>query len=329
MKLNPLTGAAAALLSMLPVAGAAETYPVNSIRIIVPYSPGGSTDIIARLIGEKLGASIGTSVVIENIAGAGGRVGTEVLRDASPDGYTIGLATAGSITIPYVIEPDLPYDPFSDFTFISNFAGYYSVLVAQADLPADTLEELIAYAKENPSALSYGTAGVGSSTHFMGEMLNQAAGISMTHIPFGGGASPLQSILTGDVQFGITSYATAKPFVDAGELKLLGVFADKRYDVIPDVPTVTEAVPGLAPPTQSPWFGMVGILGPIGMPDEIVGILSEEITKVAQDSDISAKLVGMGHAVSGGTSADLEELIRSDVLVIQALVDGGKIDISQ
>lgn len=295
----------------------AQEYPTAPIRWIVPYGAGGSTDVISRVIADKLGTALGQPVVVENIPGAGGRVGTEALSDAEADGYSIGLASPGSMSIPGALVADLQYDPESDFTMISPLAIYYSVLVAAPDSPFSTVGELIEYGKANPGSLSFGSAGIGSSTHILGELFRSAAGIDLVHIPFNSGAGDMiQSVAGSHTPLGIISIAGAKSFIEANQVKPIAMFSAERYPDFPDVPAMSEELEGFVSPIA--WYGLVA---PAGIPNDVTALLNAKVNEVLTDGEVAGQLKNLGIEVFGGTPEDLATILRDDIAAIKRASD--------
>jgi tripartite-type tricarboxylate transporter receptor subunit TctC len=256
-----LVGATAALPAF-------AAYPERPIRIVVPYPAGGGTDIVARVIGPYLSAELKQPIVFDNKAGAGTAIGTELVANAVPDGYTL-LFTSSSFTANAALMKKLPYDPLKSFTPIGSAALHPFVLVAHPSVPANTLQELLAYAKRNPGKLSYASVGAGSPQHLGMELLKRMAGVDIVHIPYKGSAPAMTDLLGGQVQMMFNGVSPTLPHIRAGKLKVLATDSDRRVPLLPDVPTVAEAgVPGYKITTWS------GLLAPAGVTPEVSALLT-------------------------------------------------------
>lgn len=320
MNLSRRSLAAIALASLAGFAFAQDKYPSKPIRLIVPYPPGASTDILARSLGQKLSTNMGVPVVVDNKAGASGIIGTAALAKAEPDGYTIGIAVPSTHTLPVALNRKVPYDPMKDFTPLSIVANNPLAIVVNPAVPAKTLRELVDYAKQNPGKLSYGTSGAGTSQHLVGEMLNQFAKIDIVHVPYKGGSGALNDLIGGQIQVGFVVVPTVLEHVKAGRLRMLAVVDDKRYSELPAVPTQREALPGISPKTS--WLG---VFGPAKLPPAIATRLSAELQKAAQDPQLSHYLNTNGMPVVGSTGEEFAKRLREDVEGWTPIVRAGNI----
>lgn len=268
----------------------AENYPSRPIRLIVPFPPGGPVDLTARLIGKALSESLGQPVVIDNKSGAGGVVGTEQIAKAPADGYTIGMGTIASLGINPGLMEKLPFSVPQDFTAITNASATSGVILATKNAPFDDLKGLIAYAKANPDKVTYASAGLGSVGHMVGESLNHAAGIRMTHVPYRGTTPAAQDLLAGSVMLFIeTSLSTALAYLPTGKIKAIALTRKERSPFLPDVPAMREA--GF-PEIDSPaWFGIVG---PAGLPQAVVDKLNKAIHESLQEAQTIEQLTKFG-----------------------------------
>jgi tripartite-type tricarboxylate transporter receptor subunit TctC len=280
---------AIALAALALVAGLAhaQDYPVKPIRMIVPYPPGGGTDVVARIVNEKLSAELGQPIVIDNKGGAGGSVGTEIASKSPPDGYTI-LLTLSSHTINPKLYPKLGYDVERDFIPVSLAASIPQILVANPAVPASTVPELIALMKANPGKYNYASVGIGSPAHIAGELLKLKTGVQMTHVPYKGGGPAMTDVIAGQVQLAIVSMPAALQFVKAGRVKAIAVASGKRSASAPDVPTIAET--GLDVVVES-WYG---VLVPAKTPAPIVARLNAAMVKVLAMPDVKEKLFAQG-----------------------------------
>lgn len=314
------------LLTCAALAGptfAQDKYPSRPIRVIVPFPPGASTDLLGRTIAQQLSISMGVPVVVENKGGASGTMGSELLARSAPDGYTIGVAVPATHSLPIALSRKVPYDPIKDFTPLSIVANNPLAIVVTPDLPVNNLRELVEYARKNPGKLSYGTSGAGTSQHLVGEMLNQFAHINIVHVPYKGGSGALNDLLGGQIQVGYVVVATVLQHVKAGKLKMLAVFDDQRYSELPNVPTNREALPGFEPKTS--WLG---IFGPANMPPAIAARLTSELQKAVRDPEVAKHLNAAGMPVVGSTGEQFAARIRDDVEGWTPIVKAGKITVN-
>ena len=268
-------GGALAVLAGLPAL--AETYPSQTIKLIVPHPAGGTTDLLGRMIADELRTGLGAAVIVENKPGAGTTIGAEQVARAAPDGYTLLLATSTTLAINKTLYKNLPYDPVKDFTPIALVAGVPFALIINPQVPAKTLSEFIAYAKSKPG-LAYGSAGNGSPQHLGAEMLKSAAGIDIRHVPYRGSVPAMLDVIAGHVSFMVMDLQPALPQIAEGKVRVLGVTTAKRVAAAPEIPTLAEA--GLAGFELVAWQGVVG---PAGLPRPIVDRLAAQIGKLVGD----------------------------------------------
>jgi tripartite-type tricarboxylate transporter receptor subunit TctC len=265
----------------------ASDYPNRPIRFVVSYPPGGPTDIVSRELARPLSEALGQQVVVENKAGAAGLVGNESVARAAPDGYSLGLATS-TMPIQESFVPKLPYETLRDFTLIGTVASGPLVLVVPPSLPARSLSELIALAKQKPGAMSYASPSSGSANHLCGELLKTETGIDVVHVPYKGGAPAEVDLMAGRVQFMFHTIAAALPKVRGGQLRAIAVTSPKRSPILPDVPTVAETLPGFAAIT---WYG---VIGPAGLPADVVARLNAAINKSLESTALKERLLSFG-----------------------------------
>ena len=284
----------------------AQDYPNKPIRMIVPYPPGGGTDVVARIVNEKLSAELGQSIVIDNKGGAGGSVGTELASKAPPDGYTI-LLTLSSHTINPKLFPKLGYDVERDFIPISLAASIPQIVVANPSVPASTVPELIAWLKANPGKVNYASVGIGSPAHIFGELLKLKTGVQMTHVPYKGGGPAMTDVIAGQVQLAIVSMPAALQFVKAGRVKALAVASAKRSASAPEVSTIAEH--GIDVVVES-WYG---VLVPAKTPAPIVARLNAAMVKVLAMPDVKEKLFAQGAEAVSNTPAEFEAIIKDEL----------------
>ena len=293
------------LLAAFSVAHAQESYPSRPIRFILPFPPGGPTDILGRLIAERLGAQLGQPVVTENRGGAGGNVGAEAAAKSAPDGYTIVLV-APSLAISPTLYTKLNYDPVKDLTPITLVATVPNVIVTQVKHPA-TLREFIAEAKK-AGTMNFGSGGSGTSNHLAGELFNLLTGAKLTHVPYKGVNLAMQDVIAGRIDLVVIGVPAAAPHVRSGRLRALAVIAPQRLPALPDVPTVAEAgLPGFEVTT---WYG---ILAPAGTPRPMIARLNGELVKVMQSPDMKERLAGIGTDPVTSTPEEFGAYIRAEI----------------
>jgi tripartite-type tricarboxylate transporter receptor subunit TctC len=287
---------------------AAQAWPAKPIRLVVPFPPGGAVDFYARVVQQPLSEVLGQTVVIDNKAGASGMVGAEAVAKSPPDGYTLLLGNIASLAINVGIYPKMPYDPLKDFTPIVRTVDVNYVLVVHPSVPAKSVPELIAYAKANPGKLSYGSAGSGSLPHLGTELFKAQTGTDMVHVPYKGGGPMVTDLLGGSVQVVIGDQANLMPHVQSGKLRALAVATSKRSPNAPDLPTIAET--GLAGFDATAWQGLVG---PAGMPPDVVRRLNDAFNKVMAMPAVRDKLVGGGLEPVGGTPDQFGRFIGSEI----------------
>ena len=300
-----------ALLAILSLAFAANAYgqdawPTRPVRMILPFPPGGGTDILGRLIAERLSASIGQPVVTENRGGAGGNVGAEAAARSAPDGYTIVLV-APSLAISPTLYSKINYDPVKDFAPISLVATVPNVMVTQPSLPGQ-LQEFIAFAKAKPGALNFGSGGAGTSNHLAGELFNIVTGAKLVHVPYKGVNLAMQDVLAGNVHLVFIGIPAAAPHIRAGKLRALAVVAPQRSSALPEVPTVAEA--GLKDFEVTTWYG---VLAPAGTPQPVVRRLNAELVKVMHAPEMKEKLTATGTEPLTSTPEEFAAYIKREM----------------
>lgn len=251
-------------VAALPLAAAAQAYPVKPVRLIVPFPAGGPADIFGRFLAQGMSAQLGQAVVIENVSGVGGVLGVERAAKSAPDGYTLALNSASTVAIAPFSMAKMPYDPLHDLSLITTVVRVPEVLAVNPALPANSLTELVAYAKANPGKVNFGSAGAGSITHLAGELLKVEAGINLVHVPYKGAAPAVSDLLGGQVQIGVFDVPVLLGHIRSGKLKALAVTSGKRAPSLPDVPTTAET--GYPKVLSDNWYGLVG---PAGIPQPI------------------------------------------------------------
>ena len=312
--------AAAALAQGLPAL--AQDWPNKPIRFIVPYPPGGGTDIIARIVQERLSAALGQQIVIENRGGAAGNIGTEAAAKSVPDGYTF-LFTLSSHTINPVVYDKLPFDVEKDFIPVSLVASLPQIITAHPGQPFTDLQGMVAFAKANPGKLNYASVGNGSPSHIAGELLKLKTGIDMVHVPYKGGGPAVTANLGGEVQLMFVSIPPALQHVKAGKLKALAVTTLKRTPAAPEIPTVAEAL-GLPDYEVDSWYAL---FAPAKTPAPIVARMQAEVAKVVQLQEIKDKMLLQGSAAVSSTGAELERIVKDELVKWAAVAKAAKIKV--
>ena len=301
-------------------AALAQDYPTKPVRLIVPFSPGGVADTSARVAAEKLSVRLGQQVTVENRPGASGNIGTEAVAKAAPDGYTLLLGFDGTMVINPWVFPKLPFDTLKDFAPVTKLGDATLILVAHPSVPVKDVQELIAYAKQKPGTLSYGTSGTGGTPHLAGELLNQRAGIDLTHVPYKGGGQAIGDVVGGQIPLVYTAIATAQQYVKSGKLKGLGVSGAKRSSSLPEVPTFVES--GLSGFVVDSW---VGVLAPAKTPQPIIDKLQRELAAVLADPSVKERYAVLGIEPVGNRPDEFTAQIRDDLARWEKVVKQAKI----
>jgi tripartite-type tricarboxylate transporter receptor subunit TctC len=302
------------LVASAALAQGAATYPNRPIKIVVPFAPGGTTDMLARLVGQRLTQSWGQPVVIENKPGAGATLGADIVAKSAGDGYTL-LMGAAHHTIAQKVYSKVPYQFDRDFAPITVVAMVPNMVVVNADVPARNIAEFVALAKSQPGKLNYGSAGSGTAHHLIGEMFNLKAGVKLVHVPYKGSAPAVADLLSGQVQLMFDTVTSSLPQVKAGKLRALAVTTGKRSSAMPDVPTLSETVlPGFDVGT---WFGL---LAPASTPPAIVNKLNAEIVRIIQQPDVRKQMLEAGSEPIGNTSEQMAAQIRAELDAFESVV---------
>jgi len=319
--------AAAAAVALAAASGAAhsqDAYPSKPIRIIVPYTAGGGVDTIARLIGDKMGKSLGQTVIVDNKPGASGMIGATAVAKAPPDGYTLLLSAAGEIAVnPSLYKGKMQYDAQKDLAPISAVVRIPNVLVVNPDVPAKTTAELVAYAKANPGKLSYSSSGVGNPQHLNGELFNAMAGVQTSHVPYKGAAQQLTDVTAKHVSMTFTSVAAALPFIKNGQIRPIAVTSAKRVPSLPDVPTLSEFKP-LANYELINWFGF---FAPAKTPQPIIAKLHAALTDALRDPEIVKKLELQGAEPALMTPEQFAQFIGAETAKFTKIVTDAKVTV--
>jgi tripartite-type tricarboxylate transporter receptor subunit TctC len=321
MRANPTRalGLLAAILisALAPLQSAlAQDFPARPVRFVVPYAAGGSGDLLARLLGNKLASMWGQQVVVDNRAGAGGLIGTEFAARSEPDGYTLYLATDGPLTVAASLYKRVPYDWKRDLAPVSMLAMGYQVLIVKPTLRARSVQELIALARQKPGEFNYASIGIGSAPHLGAELFKSVANVDITHVPYrGSSAQAISALLAGDVAMFLVGTSTAVPHIQSGALRGLAVTASKRVDGLPEVPTFAEA--GLPGVDVSLWFA---VLVPSGTPAPVVKKLSADIAQVVADPEFKQALAVRGFDAISSSPEELAEFLDRDYVKFRDLI---------
>jgi len=307
MGFHVLKACALAVLAV-PAPAHAQAYPAKPVRMIVAYPPGGGTDIVGRMVAQKLGESLGQSVVVENRGGASGNIGTELAAHAAPDGYTILMGNVAPNAINVSLFKNLPFDPVADFAPVSLIASTPNILVVHPSTPVRTVGGLIALAKAKPGTLNFASAGVGSSSHLAGELFRILAGADIVHVPYTGAGPAMVDVLSGQVQLYFATMPAAMPHVKSGKLVAVAVTSTRRSRALPDLATIAESgVPGYE---ASTWYGA---LAPAHTPPAVIARLHAEIVKILADAAMRDRLADQGFEPVGSSPGEFGAYIKSEI----------------
>jgi tripartite-type tricarboxylate transporter receptor subunit TctC len=285
----------------------AQEYPTRPIRLIVPYTPGGPADIVARVLGQHLGEALGTAIVIDNRGGANGIIGTEAAAKAAPDGYTLLFGTIQTHGVNPGLVAKLPYDPVKDFIAVAPATTFPFLLAVTPTLPASSVADLIALAKAKPGLLNYSSAGVGTGTHLAGELLKSLAHLDITHVPYKGGGDALTDVIAGRIEMTFVGVPAALPFIKSGKLKALAITGTRRLAELPAIPTVAETLPGFE---VSSWNGF---FAPAGTPAAIVNRLNDQLAQILRLPDVKERLTTLGAEPMTGTPEQFGMYVREEI----------------
>ena len=299
----------------------AQSYPSKPIRVIVPFASGTVLDVVARLVGGKMNASMGQPVIVENRAGAGGRTGSEQVARAAPDGYTLLFGTSSTHVSGVFMVKSMPYDPFNDFTPLGAAVNAVGVLVVHPSVPVNSVRELLDYAKANPGKIAYGSNGIGTSYHLITELIKLSTNVDMLHVPLAGAGEMMNSLVGGHIQMGFNSVGEIRQYIQSGKLRPLAVITPKRFTALPELPTLQETVPGYEP--LDVWFGY---FGPAGLPQPMVTRLNGEIVSGLNAPDVSAKLEGAGMQIIAGTPQELTQRMKREMQTYARIFKATKIE---
>ena len=311
----------AALLAA-PLPALAQAWPSKPIRLIIPFAPGGTTDIVARAVGDRLGRELGQPVIIENRAGGGGTIGADFVAKSPADGYILGVGTVSTIATNPATNPKIPYDSLKDFAFITNLVNVPNVMtVNPVKVPVKDMKEFIALVKKSPGKFSYASSGSGGISHLDGELFKVLTGTFIVHIPYRGSGPALTDTVAGQVDTQFDNLPSSLPFIKSGKLKPLAVMADKRVDAVPEVPTFAEA--GLKELNNMAWYGLVG---PAGLSRDAIDKVRAAAVKTMADPDVRKRLQDTGSIIDGGTGEQFlqkgqaELALRRDIVKRQKIV---------
>nr|WP_246013210.1 tripartite tricarboxylate transporter substrate binding protein [Pigmentiphaga humi] len=300
----------------------ASSYPNRPIRLVIPFTPGGSTDILGRTIGEQLNKAWGQPVVAENVPGAGGSIGADRVAKATPDGYTLLMGHIGTLAVTPSLYSKLPYDPIKSFAAVAWVARVPNVLVVHPSVPAKTLKELVAYAKANPEKLTYGSGGNGSAAHIATEYLKLQSGTQMQHVPYKGTAPAVTDLVAGHIKVMFTGVPAVNAQIKAGQLRPIAVSSPKRVKMLPDVPTVAESgYPGFE---ADQWYGVVA---PAATPKEVIAKLNKQINQSLSSAEIETKLSSEGAEATPNPPEVFAKLISDEIARWKPVIEKGGVKI--
>ena len=319
MKRNLVFCIAVGAACAIPLGAAAQTFPSKPVRLVVPWTPGGGVDTMARIIQGKFAEGLGQPVVIDNRAGAAGAIGTEYVAKSAADGYTLIVGSPGPMSIAAVLSPKLPYKPATDLSPVGRTALISNILVVSPSLPANNVTELIALARAQPGKLTFGSSGMGSALHLTGELFKLLAKVDMLHVPYKGTAPALADIMGGQTQL-MFADPSALPLVRSGKLRALGQTTMQRSMTMADIPTVTES--GLPGYVADNWYGL---FVPAGTPAPVIARLNAELVKALNDPDVKAKLIAAGQDPSPSTPEEMGATLRADIAQWARVVEAAKI----
>ncbi|HEY2629702.1 MAG TPA: tripartite tricarboxylate transporter substrate binding protein BugE [Usitatibacter sp.] len=318
MKTSTLIAVAVAVLCAgTATAPFAQSYPDRSVRLVVPFAPGGTTDLIARIVAAKIDKVLGQPMVIDNRAGGGGIVGANETARATPDGYNLGVATVSTIaTAPAMFPATTPYNPLTDFTPIINIAATPNVIEVNPSFPAHDFKGFIAELKKNPGKYSYASTGTGSITHMQMELFKAQTGTSMVHIPYKGGGPAMTDLLGGQVLVNLDNLPSSLPYIKQGKVIPIVIASDKRVADLPDVPTLAEV--GLPQVNRMAFYG---IYGPKGLPPEVVKKIHDAVKKVLEDPDVRTRIEATGSVIIGNTPEEFARQIKTEFETYKKVVE--------
>ena len=294
--------------STAPLSAYAQAYPAKPIKFVVPYPPGGASDVTARILGQKLSEAYGQPVIIENRPGANGNIALDAVAKSAPDGYTILMGNVGPNAINAGLYKSLPFDPIASFAPITLTSTVPIVLLVNPSLPVKNAKELIAYIKANPGKTNFASGGNGSATHLTAEMFKSMAGLDIQHVPYKGDAAAMMALMGGDATMTFATIVAATPQIKGGRVRAIGIAANKRAASFPDVPSISDSgLPGF----ESTSWG--GVLAPSGTPPEIIASLNSQIVKILRMPDVKEKITGLGADIVGSSSAEFADYLKAEI----------------
>jgi tripartite-type tricarboxylate transporter receptor subunit TctC len=304
---------------MMAAAAIAQDYPSRPVTIVVGYTPGATSDLLARTVAERLNAIWGQPVIVDNRSGVAGNIAAAYVARAAGDGYTLMVGTDAMMTSNVFLYKNTPFDPVKDFAPITNAGANIICLAVHVDLPVNSVAELIAYAKANPGKLQYGSSGIGSPHHLAGELLRQKTGIDIVHVPYRGGGATINDLLGGHIKVAFLSLSSAVPHLNSGKIRIVAVVEKGRYAAMPDIPTIGETVPGFE---MSSW---VGFFAPAPTPPPLLARLNDAMVNVLKIDAVKEKLAALGLAVAPSTPAELAAMVTQGLAVRGELVQAANI----
>jgi tripartite-type tricarboxylate transporter receptor subunit TctC len=320
MKRRQILATAAAAMLAAPLAVQAQGFPNKPVRLIVPFAPGGTTDIIARIMGEKIGPALGQTLIVENKAGGGGIIGANELAKSAPDGYTLGMATVSTVAANPAINPKTPYNPLTDFVPVTNIAATPNVIAVHPSFPARDYKTFLDVLKKSPGRYSYATSGTGGIGHLQMELYKSLAGVFITHIPYRGAGPALNDTVAGQVPVIFDNMPSALPFIKDGRLIPIVVAAPQRLAVLPDVPTFKEV--GLDAVNRMAFYGFVA---PKGTPRDIVDKLGQAVRKTLEDPVVRKRIEDTGSVIVANTPEQFSAQIKAEFEVYKKVVEVQKL----
>ena len=306
-------------LTLLSPVAWGDDYPGKPVKLIVPFAPGGSVDIVGRILAQQMGEDLKQSIVVENRAGAGGNIGFEALAKSAPDGYTLGMASS-TMAVNVSLYKSIGFDPLKDFAPISLVAMQPNVLMVNPELPVKTVAELIAYAKANPGKLNFASSGIGASQHLAGELFKSRTGVDMIHVPYKGGGPAIADVVAGRVQVMFETIPNSISYIQSGQLRALAVTVNERSAQLPNVPTMTEA--GVQGYESRGWLG---VMAPAGTPRPIIEKLVAAVHKAVATPAVNKRLVELGLEIKTSTPAEFSAFIATEVKDFRTLITDAKI----
>ncbi len=306
---------------MMVASAMAQDYPSRPVTIVVGYTPGATSDLLARTVAERLSATWGQSVIVDNKSGVGGNIAAAYVARAPGDGYTLMVGTDAMMTSNVFLYKNTPFDPVKDFAPITNASANIICLAVHLDLAVNSVAELIAYAKANPGKLQYGSSGIGSPHHLAGELLRHKTGIDIVHVPYRGGGATINDLLGGHIKVAFLSLSSAVPHLNSGKIRIVAVVERNRYAAMSDIPTIGETVPGFE---MSSW---VGFFAPALTPPPLLARLNDAMVNVLKIDAVKEKLAALGLAVAPSTPAELAAMVNQGIAVRGELVKAANIQV--